>query len=85
MNGILSILIFLAIGALAGWLAGKIMHAEGGLIYSIIIGIVGAFVGSLICSLFGWSTGFLTFTWQSILSAVVGACVVTFIFRLIRK
>ena len=42
-----SILIFLAIGAVAGWLAGVIMKGGGfGLVGDIIIGIIGAVIGA---------------------------------------
>lgn len=40
---IIDLLIFLAVGALAGWLAGVIMKGRGfGLIGNIVVGIVGA-------------------------------------------
>ena len=42
----MNLLIFLAIGALSGWLAGSIMRGGGfGLLGDIIVGIVGAEVG----------------------------------------
>jgi len=34
------------IGALAGWLAGKIMHSTHGLLMDIVLGIVGAIIGN---------------------------------------
>jgi uncharacterized membrane protein YeaQ/YmgE (transglycosylase-associated protein family) len=43
------LIIFLAIGALAGWLAGKIMKGGGfGLVGNIIVGVVGAIVGGYV-------------------------------------
>ena len=42
-----SLIAVLIIGAIAGWLAGKILKGKGyGLIGNIVVGIVGAFVGS---------------------------------------
>ncbi len=42
----MDLIIFLAIGALAGWLAGVIMKGGGfGLIGDIIVGILGSFLG----------------------------------------
>ena len=35
------ILVSLLIGALVGWLAGKIMHSKGGLIRNIVLGLLG--------------------------------------------
>ena len=45
MNGE-SLLIFLLVGALAGWLAGLIVKGYGlGLIGNIVVGVIGAFIG----------------------------------------
>ena len=44
MNG-LGLIGTLVVGALAGWLASKIMDNQGGLIRNIILGIVGGIVG----------------------------------------
>jgi len=46
---LVSILVFLLIGAIAGWLAGLIVRGGGyGLIGDIVVGIVGAFIAGLI-------------------------------------
>ena len=43
---IVSIILFLLFGAVAGWLAGKLMKGGGfGLIVNIIVGIIGSFIG----------------------------------------
>ncbi len=52
-----SILIFLAIGAVAGWLGGVIMKGGGfGVLGNIIVGIIGAVVGGFLFGLLGIST-----------------------------
>ena len=57
MNGT-EIIIFILIGLVAGWLAGKIMKGKGfGLIGDIIIGIIGAFIGGFLFSLLGITAG----------------------------
>ena len=62
----------LIMGALVGWIAGKLMGVEGGLLRNIVIGVVGSFVGSGLFSLLGfYAYGFLA----QILTGVVGACV----------
>ena len=44
---IVSLLITLAIGAAAGWLAGTLVEGAGfGLLWNILIGIAGAFVAA---------------------------------------
>ena len=46
MIGVDSIIIMLIVGAIAGWLAGQILRGFGfGLLWNIVIGIIGAFVG----------------------------------------
>lgn len=55
---ILNILLWLLIGALAGWLAGIIMRSRGSLIRNIILGIAGALLGGWIVSFFADVTKF---------------------------
>ena len=52
-----AILIFLAVGAVAGWLAGKIMKGGGsGLLGNMLVGVIGAVVGGFLFNLLGIST-----------------------------
>jgi uncharacterized membrane protein YeaQ/YmgE (transglycosylase-associated protein family) len=82
--GIEALIILIIIGAIAGWLAGKIMGGGFGLIGDIILGIVGGFVG-------GWLWGALHLPgigpwWlTSIISATVGACILLFVIRLVKR
>ncbi|MBD3367189.1 MAG: GlsB/YeaQ/YmgE family stress response membrane protein [Candidatus Eisenbacteria bacterium] len=70
--GLLSWIIF---GALAGWVAGLIMGARQGCCLTVIVGIVGAFIGGLIMELVT-GTGFsFAFNLRSFLVAVVGSIV----------
>ena len=48
MVNVLWILLVLISGAITGWLAGLIMHSEGGTIWNIIIGIIGGILGRLL-------------------------------------
>ena len=51
---------------------GKVMHLEGGLLRSIVVGVVGSFVGSLVFGLLGfYAYGFFA----DLLVGVVGACI----------
>ncbi len=80
---LVSILIFLAIGAVAGWLAGVIMKGGGfGLLGDIVIGIIGAFIGGVIFTLLGISAGGII---GQIITATVGAIVLLFVVRLLKK
>lgn len=81
MDGLIGILIFLAIGALAGWLAGLIFKGGGfGLLWNIIIGIVGGVLGGWLFGGFfgeGWFGGIIT--------AVLGAIILLWIASMISK
>ena len=79
---ITSLLIFLAIGAIAGWLAGNIMKGGGfGAIGNMVVGIVGAFVGGFAFSLVGITAGGLI---GSIFTATVGAILLLYIVQLLK-
>jgi len=81
--GLMSLLIFLALGAVAGWLAGLIMKGGGfGLVVNIIVGIVGAIIGGWVFSFVGIATESVI---GSIITAVVGAIILLFIVGLIKK
>jgi len=77
-------LAWLIIGAIAGWLAGTFVRGGGfGLIGDIVVGIIGAFIG-------GWGaqalhlhigTGWI----PEIFVAAVGAAVLLFIMRAVRR
>ena len=78
-----SILSILIIGALAGWLAGKLFKGRGfGIIGNIVVGIVGAVIGSILFGLLGVTAGSFI---GSLVTATIGALVLLFIVNLIKK
>lgn len=78
-----ALIIWLVIGAIAGWLAGQIMKGGGfGLIGDIIVGIVGAAVGGWLLPRFGILIGGGMLA--EIINAVIGACLVLFVIRLLK-
>ncbi|WP_305908739.1 GlsB/YeaQ/YmgE family stress response membrane protein [Methylomarinum sp. Ch1-1] len=80
---ITGLVIFLAIGAVAGWLAGILMKGGGfGLLGNIVVGIIGAVVGGFVFGLLGISAGGLI---GSIVTATVGAALLLFIVKIIKK
>jgi uncharacterized membrane protein YeaQ/YmgE (transglycosylase-associated protein family) len=82
--GIDSIIIMLIVGAIAGWLAGLIVQGFGfGLIWNILIGIVGAFIGVWLLRQLGVmpGSGFV----GSIVNAVIGAVVLLVIVGFIKR
>ena len=61
----------LIMGALVGWIAGRLMDAGGGFLRNIIIGVVGSAVGSTVFGLFG----FYAYGWfANLIVDVAGAC-----------
>ena len=78
------LLTFLAIGAVAGWLAGLIIKGGGmGLLGNIVIGIIGAVIGGYVFGLLGIKIGVDII--GSIVTATVGASLLLFIIGLIKK
>jgi uncharacterized membrane protein YeaQ/YmgE (transglycosylase-associated protein family) len=78
-----ALLIFLAIGAVAGWLAGTLMRGGGfGLLGNIVVGIIGAVVGGFVAGFLGISAGGLL---GSIATATAGAALLLFIVGLFKK
>lgn len=80
----MNILLWIVLGAVAGWIASMIMKSTNGMLEDIILGIVGAFVGGFILNAFGMS-GVTGFNFYSLIVAVVGAVVLIFLGRLIHK
>jgi uncharacterized membrane protein YeaQ/YmgE (transglycosylase-associated protein family) len=67
------------LGAIAGWAAEKLMHANTGLLINIVLGIIGAVVGNFLLTLiFGVTAGGIV---GQLLVAIVGACVLIAIGR----
>lgn len=78
-----NLIIFLLIGLVAGWLAGRVMRGGGfGVLGDMIIGVIGAFLGGWLFSLLGISAGGLI---GAIITAFVGAVVLLFLLRLIKR
>lgn len=80
---ITGLIIFLVIGAVAGWLAGKLMKGGGfGLPGNIVVGIVGAVIGGFVFGLLGiTATGLI----GSIVTATAGAVLLLFVVDVIKK
>lgn len=80
---ITGLMIFLAIGAAAGWLAGMLMKGGGfGLLRNILVGVIGAVVGGFIVALLGIHAGGII---GSIITATAGAVLLLFVVGMINK
>jgi uncharacterized membrane protein YeaQ/YmgE (transglycosylase-associated protein family) len=78
-----SLIVFLVIGIVAGWLAGKIMKGGGfGLVGDLVVGVVGAFLGGWVFGLLGIAAYGLL---GSLVTALIGALLLLFIVRLVKR
>jgi len=78
-----NILVFLCIGIVAGWLAGRIMKGSGfGLLGDMVIGVIGAFFGGWLFGRLGIVAGGLA---GMFVTALVGALVLLFLIRLVKR
>jgi uncharacterized membrane protein YeaQ/YmgE (transglycosylase-associated protein family) len=78
-----SLIWFLLIGLIAGWLAGKVMRGGGfGIIGDMIVGVIGALIGGWLFGVLGIGVGGLI---GAIVTAFVGAVILLAILRAIRR
>jgi uncharacterized membrane protein YeaQ/YmgE (transglycosylase-associated protein family) len=81
--GTQSLVMFLLVGLVAGWLAGKIMKGSGyGLVGDLVVGVVGSFLGAWLFGLLGISAGGIL---GLLVASVVGALLLLFVLRLVRR
>ena len=79
-----ALLVFIIVGAIAGWLAGLIVKGFGfGLIGNIVLGIVGAFFAGCLFPTLGISLGGGIV--GSIIAAAIGAIIILLLVRLIKR
>ena len=79
-----SLIIWLIVGAIAGWLAGKVVSGGGfGLIGDIVVGIIGAVIAGWLLPYLGVAlgTGFIA----AVIDAFIGAVILLIILRLVKR
>ena len=81
----MSFILWLIIGALAGWIASIIMktNAQQGLLIDIIVGIIGAFIGGYVVRFFGVDPDANLII--SLVTVVVGAVILLAIIKAVRR
>jgi len=80
----LGILSWLIVGAIAGYGASKVLSGRGmGLVWDIVVGIFGAFLGGWLAGLVGISVRNGSFTFGGLIAAFVGAVILLFVFRVV--
>ncbi|MFZ2529685.1 MAG: GlsB/YeaQ/YmgE family stress response membrane protein [Rhodococcus sp. (in: high G+C Gram-positive bacteria)] len=80
----MSIIAWIIIGGLAGWIGSKLMgtDAQQGILLNIVVGVIGGLIGGWVFGLFGvdvesagWFFSFLT--------CLAGACILLFLVKLV--
>ena len=78
----MGILVWIIVGAIAGFVASKVLTGKGmGLLWDLVVGILGAFLGGWLASLVGIQVSTGTFTVSGLLAAFVGAVILLVVFR----
>ncbi len=79
-----ALIVWLVIGAIAGWVAGLIVKGYGfGLIGNIVVGIVGAFIAGWLLPRLGIAIGGGMVA--EIINAIIGAVILLVVIGLIRR
>jgi len=80
----MSLLWFLLVGLIAGWLAGMLVKGGGfGVVGDMVVGVLGALLGGFLLTKFGVSSGGGLI--GSIIVATIGAIILILILRLIKR
>jgi len=80
----MDILVFLIVGAVAGWLAGQFVKGGGyGLIGDIVVGIVGSYIAGFLFPRLGFSLG--AGIVGEIISAAIGAIILLAVIRALKR
>jgi uncharacterized membrane protein YeaQ/YmgE (transglycosylase-associated protein family) len=81
--GTQNLILFLVVGLVAGWLAGKILKGSGfGLVGDLVVGVIGAFIGVWLFGQLGISVGGIL---GLLVASIVGALLPLYVLRLIKK
>lgn len=80
----MNLLLWVVFGAITGWIASMIMRTDYGFLGDVIMGILGAVVGGFVLSLLGQG-GVSGFNLYSLIVAIIGACIVIYLGRVLRR
>ncbi len=82
----MSLLVYIIFGGLVGWVASMLMGTDGqqGILLNVIVGVIGAALGSWIFSLLGIGGSITGFNIGSFVVALVGAVVLIAVVKALR-
>lgn len=83
----MSIIVWIIVGALAGWIASMIVKTDAsmGALANIVVGILGAFIGGWVVGLFGVNVAEGQLNFPSVLTAILGAIILLSIVKMLRR
>lgn len=84
MSTLLSVVVFIAIGGLIGFLGSRLFEGSS-LLIDILLGLVGAFGFSWLASLLGLGSGFMTFSLWGLVTGIAGAFLLVAVYGLIQR
>lgn len=73
---------YIILGALAGWIASKIMNTEQGFVLNVVVGIAGALLGGFLMS-FAFDTASGGW-WFTFFTAILGSVILLYLIRLLQ-
>ncbi len=72
----MSIIAMLILGALIGWAASAVMGRDEGILASIVIGVIGSFIGGFVSTLFtGGDQAVLALSWSGLIWSFIGSVI----------
>jgi uncharacterized membrane protein YeaQ/YmgE (transglycosylase-associated protein family) len=79
----MSVIAWIVIGLIAGWIAAKLTNAPHGLIRNLIVGLIGALVGGFLFEKL--NVVVVSDFWGNLITATIGAVVFLLIWQAIRR
>jgi len=81
----MGILLWIIFGAIAGWITSMLMNTgRSSVLWDIILGVIGSVVGGFVMNLLG-QPGVNGFNMYSFIVAIIGAAIVIYIGRMLRR
>ena len=82
----MGIIVAIILGGLVGWAAARVLGRQEGVLASIVIGVVGSFIGNLISQMFtGTDQSMLALNWSGLLWSFLGALILVAILNATRR
>ena len=79
----INLIVWLVAGAVIGWLAGIVMHDQGGLVINIVVGVVGALIAGLLLN--QPTINQSVFNLNALVVSLIGAIVLLAVVNLVRR